>query len=109
MSEAISLSDYEHLRTRMCFMDETGTLANPRDRFLGLGMVKAGHPCFATQEIQHLRDRHHFYDEVKWNKLSAKKLELFWTIAETRMIQPSILTGDSAAICGERTSILQSS
>ena len=82
MSQAISLSDYEHLRTRMCFMDETGTLANPRDRFLGLGMVKAGHPCFATQEIQHLRDRHHFYDEVKWTKLSAKKLELFWTIAE---------------------------
>jgi len=80
--DSLTLTDYESLRTRMCFMDETGTLANPRDRFLGLGMVKAGHPCFATEQVQHLRDTHHFYDEVKWTKLSAKKLELYWEIAE---------------------------
>jgi hypothetical protein len=77
-----SLTDYNSLRTRMCFFDETGTLNNPRDRFMGLGMVKAGHPCFVTSAVQHLRDRHHFYDEVKWNKLSAKKLELYWEIAD---------------------------
>lgn len=77
-----SLDDLSRLRTRMCFFDETGTLNNENDRFLCLGMVKASHPCRMTAPIQTLRDQRHFYDEMKWNKLSKHNIEACWAAAE---------------------------
>ena len=62
----------------MCFFDETGTLNNANDRFLALGMVKGSHPCLMTSAIQAMRDKRHFYDEMKWTKLSKNSIEASW-------------------------------
>lgn len=58
------------------FLDETGTLASARDPFFAVGLIKCTDPYELQRPMQRIRDRQHFYDEIKWNKVSAKKLPL---------------------------------
>jgi hypothetical protein len=58
------------------FLDETGALSSPRDPFFAVGMLRCREPYAILRPIQRIRDRQHFYDEIKWNKVSAKKLPL---------------------------------
>lgn len=63
-------------RFGFAFLDETGTLGAARDPFFAVGLIKCSDPYKLQRPMQRIRDRHHFYDEVKWNKTSAKKLPL---------------------------------
>lgn len=67
------LSDYKLIRSPFCFLDETGKLHSPRDRFFALGMIKCNQPMYIYKEMNWLRDKEHFYDEIKFSKLSKKK------------------------------------
>ena len=58
------------------FLDETGTLASARDPFFAVGLLSCKEPYELLRPIQRIRDRQHFYDEIKWTKVSAKKLPL---------------------------------
>jgi len=58
------------------FLDETGTLGGERDPFFAVGLLRCTEPYALLRPIQRIRDRQHFYDEIKWNKVSAKKLPL---------------------------------
>lgn len=58
------------------FLDETGTLGGSRDPFFAVGLVRCTEPYKLLRPIQRIRDKQHFYDEIKWNKVSAKKLPL---------------------------------
>lgn len=58
------------------FLDETGALAGPRDPFFAVGILRCAEPYKILRPIQRIRDKQHFYDEIKWNKVSAKKLPL---------------------------------
>lgn len=58
------------------FLDETGTLGGPRDPFFGVGLLRCNEPYQLLRPMQRIRDRQHFYDEIKWNKVSEKKLPL---------------------------------
>jgi hypothetical protein len=58
------------------FLDETGALGSARDPFFAVGMLCCKEPYALLRPIQRIRDRQGFYDEIKWNKISAKKLPL---------------------------------
>jgi hypothetical protein len=58
------------------FLDETGALASQRDPFFAVGMLRCREPYELLRPIQRIRDRQGFHDEIKWNKVSAKKLPL---------------------------------
>ena len=58
------------------FLDETGTLGSARDPFFAVGLIRCSDPYKLQRPMQRIRDRQHFYDEIKWNKVSAKKLPL---------------------------------
>jgi hypothetical protein len=58
------------------FLDETGALASARDPYFAVGMLCCREPYTILRPIQRIRDRQGFYDEIKWNKVSGKKLPL---------------------------------
>jgi hypothetical protein len=58
------------------FLDETGTLASPRDPFFAVGLLRCRDPYELQRPMQRIRDRKHFYDEIKWGKVSGKKLPI---------------------------------
>lgn len=62
------------------FLDETGTLGGERDPFFAVGLLRCREPYELQRPIQRLRDKHHFYDEIKWSQVSGKKLPLLKTI-----------------------------
>lgn len=59
-------------KSSVIFMDETGTLTS--DRIFAVGIVKCPMPAVVQRPLQLMRDRRHFYDEMKWNKLDRKSL-----------------------------------
>lgn len=64
------------------FLDETGTLGGPRDPYFGVGLLRTARPFVLARAMQRERDREHFYDEIKWNKVSGKKLPLLRTLVD---------------------------
>jgi hypothetical protein len=64
------------------FLDETGTLGGLRDPFFAVGLMRSPDPYHLQRPIQRLRDKHQFYDEIKWSKVSIKKLPLLTTLVD---------------------------
>ncbi len=58
------------------FLDETGALASQRDPFFAVGLLRCCEPYAVLRPMQRIRDRQGFHDEIKWNKVSGKKLPL---------------------------------
>lgn len=58
------------------FLDETGALASQRDPLFAVGLLRCREPYALLRPIQRIRDRQGFHDEIKWSKVSAKKLPL---------------------------------
>jgi hypothetical protein len=61
------------LRTPICFLDETGTLHAARDPFFAVGMLKSHRPEVLTRAIRIIRDRAHFYEELKWANVDPRQ------------------------------------
>src|SRR5215472_14872921 len=53
-------------RSSFAFLDETGTLHSPRDRFFAVGVLKCSDPSLIQRSVQRLREREHFRTEFKW-------------------------------------------
>lgn len=70
------------IQTPVYFFDETGLLNNATDKFFILGMVKSLRPHNLTDYIRNLRDKAHFYDEIKWKKVNAKNLPIMKQIVD---------------------------
>lgn len=77
MVTSYKLSDYKLLRSPFCFLDETGSLNNERDRFFALGMIKASNPCYIQRDLLNLRHSKKFYEEIKWTKISKRRLPIY--------------------------------
>lgn len=60
-------------RTPICFLDETGALHAGRDAFFAVGMVKSHRPEGLSRAIQMIRDRAHFYEEIKWANIDDRQ------------------------------------
>jgi hypothetical protein len=74
------------------FLDETGTLASPRDPFFAVGLMRSRDPYELQRPIQRIRDKQHFYDEIKWSRVSAKKLPILETLVDVFFASPATLS-----------------
>lgn len=79
------------VKISVCFLDETGLLNRPEDRFFALGIIKTSKPESLYNPLQYLRDKNKFYDEIKWKNVSAKNypmlikvLGCFWENKEAK-------------------------
>lgn len=64
------------------FLDETGTLHAARDPYFAVGILRCAEPYALLRPLQRMRDREKFYDELKWNKVSAKKMPILETVID---------------------------
>lgn len=85
-----SLKDYTRLRTPFCFFDETGSLNDKANRYFAMGMLKCLQPHFLDYEIQKLRQRERFFDEIKFNKLSKKNINFSLKILDLIFNMPGL-------------------
>jgi hypothetical protein len=80
-------------------MDETGTLGGARDPFFAVGLLKCTEPFELLRPMQRIRDKRHFYDEIKWNKVSQKKLPVLKELVDVFVRSDAHF---SAFICDKR-------
>jgi len=73
-SQARAARNRRHPTYTFGFLDETGTLGGERDPFFAVGLTLSTAPHQLQRAFQRIRDRRHFYDEIKWKSVSAKKL-----------------------------------
>lgn len=67
--------NYRKFKLFFCFMDETGHLR--KDPYFLLSTIKIQFPNRLTREIQRLRDRHRFYNEIKFEKISEWRFRVY--------------------------------
>ena len=89
----LQLKDYKQIRTPFVFFDETGSLNDKSNRYFGLGMIKCMQPHFLDSKIRLVRQQNHFYDEIKWNKISRKNLPLIKKFIDEVFITSGIKFG----------------
>lgn len=86
----LKLSDIDKIRTRFCFLDESGSLNDKTAPFFTIGVLKCSQPYFISSRIAYKRQASNFYDELKFNKLSNNNLpfakEIVKTFFETRSL-----------------------
>ncbi|MDD2753701.1 MAG: DUF3800 domain-containing protein [Candidatus Portnoybacteria bacterium] len=71
----LSLTDYRKIWTKFCFLDESGSLNNKKDPFFTVGFIKCSQPYYLNSKIIYERNKRHFYDEMKFNKLSKNNID----------------------------------
>jgi len=68
------LSDYKNIWTKFCFLDESGTINDPKDPFFTVGFIKCSQPYYLNSKIIYERRKQNFHDEMKFNKLSKNNI-----------------------------------
>ncbi len=86
----LKLTDYKKIRTPFVFMDETGSINDKSNRYFALGMIKCMQPHFLDYQIRLLKQRHHFFDEIKWNTISRKKVAFLKELIDIADATPGI-------------------
>lgn len=71
----LNLTDYKNIWTKFCFLDESGSLSNPKDPFFTVGVIKCSQPYYFQSKITYERSKRNFHDEMKFNKLSKNNFE----------------------------------
>lgn len=71
----LSFGDYKNIRSRFCFLDESGSLGDKNNPFFTIGIIRCSQPYYIQQKIKSLRDKKLFFDEMKFNKLSKLNFE----------------------------------
>lgn len=64
--------DFRTVETSFCFLDETGLLYAPRDRFFAIGLIKCKKPEEIYNKIRCVRNKYNYREEIKWSKLDTK-------------------------------------
>lgn len=67
---------YKQIKLPVFFLDESGLLNRKDDQFFALGIVKTDRPHELQRIIRSIRDKAHFYEEIKWNKMSLLKFDI---------------------------------
>lgn len=86
----LNLKNYRKIRTPFVFFDETGSINDQANRFFGLGMIKCMQPYFLDSKIRLIRQKHYFFDEIKWNTLSKVKIKIIKEIINIVFETPGI-------------------
>lgn len=76
-----TLAERHLIRTPVRFLDETGLLHKPADLYFGVGMIKGSPASDLTRMMRNWRDRHHYYDEVKFHGLNKGVLTYYLELA----------------------------
>jgi len=71
----LKLTDYKDIWTKFCFLDESGSLNDPKDPFFTVGFIKCSQPYFINSKLTYERVKRNFHDEIKFNKLSNKNFD----------------------------------
>jgi len=71
----MTLGDYKSLWTKFCFLDESGSLNDPKDPFFTVGFIKCSQPYYLQSKLLYERHKKKFYDEMKFNKLSKNNFD----------------------------------
>lgn len=53
----LMLEDYKDIWTKFCFLDESGTLVNPRDPFFTIGFIKCSQPYYLQSKLRYERKK----------------------------------------------------
>lgn len=77
--------------TAVAFLDETGAIA--QDRFFAVGCLILPNPAEVFREVQKLRDKEHWYDEIKWADATHGTVPLY------REIMKIVLASDARFSC----------
>ncbi len=75
MGKDLTLGDYKSIWTKFCFLDESGSLNNPKDPFFTVGFIKCSQPYFLQNKIFYKRQKRRFFDEMHFNKLSKNNID----------------------------------
>lgn len=86
----LTLKNYREIRTPFAFFDETGSINDQANRFFCLGMIKCMQPFYLDSTIREIRQKYHFYDEIKWNTLSKAKINVIKEVVEAIFQTPGI-------------------
>ena len=73
-SKELTLADYKDIWTPFCFLDESGSINDPKDPFFTVGFIKCSQPYYIASKIIYERTKQNFHDEMKFNKLSKRNL-----------------------------------
>ncbi len=86
----LCLCDYKDIWNKFCFLDESGSLSDPKNPFFTVGFIKCSQPYYLQSKISYERDKRNFHDEMHFNKLSKNNIEFCkWaldTLFDTRSI-----------------------
>ena len=70
----VCLADYNQIWTKFCFLDESGSLSNNTEPYFTVGLLKMSMPYYLQSKILYERSKRHFYDEMKFNKVSKQNI-----------------------------------
>ena len=70
----ITLSEYDKIWTKFCFLDESGSLNNKTEPYFTIGILKMSTPFYLQSKIAYERTKSNFHDELKFNKLSKNNI-----------------------------------
>lgn len=65
------------------FVDETGAIS--RDRFFGVGTYKSAEPSRLLRAVQKLRDRQHWYKEIKFSNATQGSLPFYREVVDVAL------------------------
>ncbi len=66
--------------TAVAFLDESGSIS--QDRFFSVGCLKLAEPSILLRQLQKLRDRHHWYNEIHFVDLTGGALPFYERVVE---------------------------
>lgn len=70
------------------FLDETGAISS--DRFFGVGLLKTADPARLLRAIQKLRDREHWYNEIKFTDATMGSLPFYRKVVDV-CLEPGLV------------------
>lgn len=88
--KSLTLADYKNIWTKFCFLDESGSLSNPKDPFFTVGFIKCSQPYYLQSKIIYERKKRNFYDEMKFNKLSKNNLDFAKLVLDSFFLTRSL-------------------
>jgi len=64
--------NFRAIKSCFCFLDETGLINDPRDKFFGIGIIKIDYPEKVYNKIRKIRGKYNYREEIKWSKINRK-------------------------------------
>lgn len=64
------------------FIDESGS-KNSKGGFFVVGFIKTRRPAVLSRKVRALRQKYHYYDEIKFSSINYEKIQFYFDLVET--------------------------